>query len=52
MSNPLDPTVLHAAECSRCGYTYRDGDILDDNQHCPSCQEELAELSQEDEDEA
>jgi predicted nucleic acid-binding Zn-ribbon protein len=46
-----DPTVLHAAECARCGRTYRDGDILDGNQRCPDCVEEIeAQIAEEEAD--
>jgi predicted Zn-ribbon and HTH transcriptional regulator len=39
-----DPTVLHSAECQRCGTVYRDGDVLDAYGYCPSCVEECGEI--------
>lgn len=40
MNDFRDPTVLHAAECLRCGTTYRDGDILNQYGECPICEAE------------
>lgn len=48
MCNPLDPTVLHSAECVRCGVTVRDADNLDDGYRF----ECLAEIEDEEEAEA
>ncbi len=45
-----DPTVLHSAECQRCGTVYRDGDVLDMHGNCPSCVEEIASESDATED--
>jgi len=49
MPNPLDPTVLHEAECERCGTVYADGDVLEDG-ICPVCLAEMEEEEPDDED--
>lgn len=41
-----DPTILHSAECQRCGREYADGDILDANGICPECVDEMKEEEQ------
>lgn len=46
MNDFRDPTILHSAECRKCGFTYSDGDVLDENGVCPLC------LDEEDDDEA
>lgn len=40
MCNPLDPTVLHGAECKSCGAYFADGDELNDDGECNDCVEE------------
>lgn len=40
MCNPLDPTVLHGAECVTCGAYFADGDELNADGECDDCVEE------------
>lgn len=48
MSAWNDPTVLHEADCRRCGRTVHDHELLDDGL-CYSCQTDVAD---DDDDEA
>lgn len=40
MNDFRDPSILHSAECRKCGFTYSDGDVLDENGVCPLCQDD------------
>jgi hypothetical protein len=43
MNDFRDPSILHSAECRKCGFTYSDGDVLDENGVCPLCQDDYTE---------